>query len=310
MRISCMSFCQSLTTECKSPSVTWVLTCVACWTLSRCCQRIVLSPRESRASVTSSCVSFVQESQFFHHYELCLSGPPLGEGSFSVCRKCRHKQSGRDYAVKIVSRRWVCTSAVVCVCHSMSLPRWFCECCFSALGWRQTRRGRSLHWDIANLTQTSSSCTKFTLIRYSQSRDTRHFFHQTHNLDSAHQTRFSTMLPHTRNDHMNSRLCFSFPSVPHIFSDGAFEGRRVTGEDQEEEAVWWGRGESAAAEPGVRRQLHARSRSRAQRPEAWGKLCSRGLKRSWPNVFSAAVHVAATFTLCPRARCLCRAVSL
>lgn len=48
---------------------------------------------------------FFQESQFFHHYELCLSGPPLGEGSFSVCRKCQHKQSGRDYAVKIVSRR-------------------------------------------------------------------------------------------------------------------------------------------------------------------------------------------------------------
>lgn len=60
-------------------------------------------------------------------------------------------------------------------------------------------------------------------------------------------------------------------SVPHIFSDGTFEGRRVTGEDQEEEAVWWGRGEPAAAEPGVRCQLHARSRSRAQRPEAWGK---------------------------------------
>lgn len=60
----------------------------------------------------------------------------------------------------------------------------------------------------------------------------------THDLDSAHQTRFSTTLPHTRNDRMNSRLCFSCPSVPHIFSDGAFEGRRVTGEDQEEEAVW------------------------------------------------------------------------
>lgn len=47
----------------------------------------------------------LQESQFFQHYELCLSGPPLGEGSFSVCRKCRHKQSEREFAVKIVSRR-------------------------------------------------------------------------------------------------------------------------------------------------------------------------------------------------------------
>uniref|UniRef100_A0A671U522 non-specific serine/threonine protein kinase n=1 Tax=Sparus aurata TaxID=8175 RepID=A0A671U522_SPAAU len=50
---------------------------------------------------------FVQESQFFQHYELCLSGPPLGEGSFSVCRMCRHKQSNHEYAVKIVSRRLV-----------------------------------------------------------------------------------------------------------------------------------------------------------------------------------------------------------
>jgi len=51
------------------------------------------------------CASFFQESQFFLNYELCLQGPPLGEGSFSVCRKCRHIQSGHDYAVKIVSRR-------------------------------------------------------------------------------------------------------------------------------------------------------------------------------------------------------------
>lgn len=52
-----------------------------------------------------------QESQFFLHYDLDLQGPPLGEGSFSVCRKCRHKQSGHEYAVKIVSRRSVEASA-------------------------------------------------------------------------------------------------------------------------------------------------------------------------------------------------------
>lgn len=46
-----------------------------------------------------------QESQFFQLYELCLQGPPLGEGSFSVCRRCKHRQSGQEYAVKIVSRR-------------------------------------------------------------------------------------------------------------------------------------------------------------------------------------------------------------
>uniref|UniRef100_A0A8D3CGS9 non-specific serine/threonine protein kinase n=1 Tax=Scophthalmus maximus TaxID=52904 RepID=A0A8D3CGS9_SCOMX len=59
--------------------------------------------RPGSASVQRS--AMLEESQFFQHYELCLLGPPLGEGSFSVCRKCRHKQSGHEYAVKIVSRR-------------------------------------------------------------------------------------------------------------------------------------------------------------------------------------------------------------
>uniref|UniRef100_A0AAX7SGI9 Ribosomal protein S6 kinase n=1 Tax=Astatotilapia calliptera TaxID=8154 RepID=A0AAX7SGI9_ASTCA len=53
----------------------------------------------------TSPLAMLQESQFFQHYELCFQGPPLGEGSFSVCRKCKHKQTGHEYAVKIVSRR-------------------------------------------------------------------------------------------------------------------------------------------------------------------------------------------------------------
>uniref|UniRef100_A0A671U2T0 Ribosomal protein S6 kinase n=1 Tax=Sparus aurata TaxID=8175 RepID=A0A671U2T0_SPAAU len=61
--------------------------------------------RPGSASVQRS--AMLEESQFFQHYELCLSGPPLGEGSFSVCRMCRHKQSNHEYAVKIVSRRLV-----------------------------------------------------------------------------------------------------------------------------------------------------------------------------------------------------------
>uniref|UniRef100_A0A669BVC6 Ribosomal protein S6 kinase n=1 Tax=Oreochromis niloticus TaxID=8128 RepID=A0A669BVC6_ORENI len=59
--------------------------------------------RPASASVQRS--AMLQESQFFQHYELCFQGPPLGEGSFSVCRKCKHKQTGHEYAVKIVSRR-------------------------------------------------------------------------------------------------------------------------------------------------------------------------------------------------------------
>uniref|UniRef100_A0A674CPR2 non-specific serine/threonine protein kinase n=1 Tax=Salmo trutta TaxID=8032 RepID=A0A674CPR2_SALTR len=49
--------------------------------------------------------AMLADSMFFQLYELCLQGAPLGEGSFSVCRKCRHHQSGHEYAVKIISRR-------------------------------------------------------------------------------------------------------------------------------------------------------------------------------------------------------------
>uniref|UniRef100_A0A8C2G5W5 non-specific serine/threonine protein kinase n=1 Tax=Cyprinus carpio TaxID=7962 RepID=A0A8C2G5W5_CYPCA len=59
--------------------------------------------RPGSATVQRS--AMLKDSQFFHHYELCLQGAPLGEGSFSVCRKCRHRQSGQEYAVKIISRR-------------------------------------------------------------------------------------------------------------------------------------------------------------------------------------------------------------
>lgn len=125
---------------------------------------------------------FVQESQFFQHYELCLSGPPLGEGSFSVCRMCRHKQSNHEYAVKIVSRRlvemWCCSCICViafglCAFYFITVIWWHksekvvvdAECVFWLLGWRQTPRGRSLLWGNVSLTQTSSSCMKSTQIR-------------------------------------------------------------------------------------------------------------------------------------------------
>ncbi|XP_015240736.1 PREDICTED: ribosomal protein S6 kinase alpha-5-like [Cyprinodon variegatus] len=60
---------------------------------------------ERPASTSVQQSAMLKESQFFQHYDLDLHGPPLGEGSFSVCRKCRHKQTGHEYAVKIVSRR-------------------------------------------------------------------------------------------------------------------------------------------------------------------------------------------------------------
>uniref|UniRef100_A0A6Q2Z7F0 Ribosomal protein S6 kinase n=1 Tax=Esox lucius TaxID=8010 RepID=A0A6Q2Z7F0_ESOLU len=59
--------------------------------------------RPGSATVRRS--AMLEDSTFFQHYELCLQGAPLGEGSFSVCRKCRHRQTGQEYAAKIVSRR-------------------------------------------------------------------------------------------------------------------------------------------------------------------------------------------------------------
>ncbi|XP_071450098.1 ribosomal protein S6 kinase alpha-5-like [Hetaerina americana] len=47
-----------------------------------------------------------KESAFFQKYELDLKPEGiLGDGSFSVCRRCSHRQTGQEYAVKVVSRR-------------------------------------------------------------------------------------------------------------------------------------------------------------------------------------------------------------
>ena len=45
-------------------------------------------------------------------YDVNLNEGILGDGTFSVCRKCRHKQTGKEYAVKIVSRRIDCTREI------------------------------------------------------------------------------------------------------------------------------------------------------------------------------------------------------
>lgn len=36
----------------------------------------------------------------------------LGDGSFSICRRCVHKASGQEMAVKIVSRRLDCSQEI------------------------------------------------------------------------------------------------------------------------------------------------------------------------------------------------------
>lgn len=53
-----------------------------------------------------------QESAFFRSYEINLRDGILGDGSFSVCRKCVHRQTDQQYAVKIVTRRLDCTREI------------------------------------------------------------------------------------------------------------------------------------------------------------------------------------------------------
>ena len=50
-----------------------------------------------------------QKSPFFLHYDLDVRERILGDGSYSVCRRCVHRQTGQERAVKIVSRRIDCS---------------------------------------------------------------------------------------------------------------------------------------------------------------------------------------------------------
>eukprot|EP00069_Balaena_mysticetus_P006373 bmy_18536T0 len=49
--------------------------------------------------------AMMKDSPFYQYYDLDLKDKPLGEGSFSICRKCIHKKSNQAFAVKIISKR-------------------------------------------------------------------------------------------------------------------------------------------------------------------------------------------------------------
>jgi ribosomal protein S6 kinase alpha-5 len=53
-----------------------------------------------------------KNSPFFQNYVINLQESILGDGTFSICRKCRHKQTGKEFAVKIISRRIDCAQEV------------------------------------------------------------------------------------------------------------------------------------------------------------------------------------------------------
>lgn len=55
-------------------------------------------------SISNVLASRFEESTFFQEYEL-EQGKILGDGSFSVCRRCRHRKTQKEFAVKIISRK-------------------------------------------------------------------------------------------------------------------------------------------------------------------------------------------------------------
>uniref|UniRef100_T1JBX6 Ribosomal protein S6 kinase n=1 Tax=Strigamia maritima TaxID=126957 RepID=T1JBX6_STRMM len=59
---------------------------------------------------------------FFKNYDINLKEAALGDGSFSVCRKCMNKKSGQEFAVKIVSRRVDCTREIQLLRHCQGHP--------------------------------------------------------------------------------------------------------------------------------------------------------------------------------------------
>ncbi|XP_063920570.1 ribosomal protein S6 kinase alpha-5-like isoform X2 [Zophobas morio] len=54
----------------------------------------------------------INNSPFFQTYDIDLNEPILGDGTFSVCRRCINLQTGKEYAVKIVSRKKDCSQEI------------------------------------------------------------------------------------------------------------------------------------------------------------------------------------------------------
>ncbi|XP_076066239.1 ribosomal protein S6 kinase alpha-5-like isoform X2 [Oratosquilla oratoria] len=67
---------------------------------------------DKRPSTTNLLACSFKNSPFFQNYEVDLRERILGDGSFSVCRRCVHRSTGKAYAVKIVSRKINCLQEI------------------------------------------------------------------------------------------------------------------------------------------------------------------------------------------------------
>lgn len=54
----------------------------------------------------------LNNSPFFQQYDIDWSEPMLGDGTFSVCQRCVHLKTKKEYAVKIVSKKRDCSQEI------------------------------------------------------------------------------------------------------------------------------------------------------------------------------------------------------
>lgn len=72
----------------------------------------ILMPSHHQTDTSMLVQCQLSDSIFFQQYSIDLNEQILGDGSFSVCRRCIKKSTNKEYAVKIVSRKIDCTQEI------------------------------------------------------------------------------------------------------------------------------------------------------------------------------------------------------
>lgn len=72
----------------------------------------ILMPSNHQTDTSTLVQCQLSDSIFFQLYTIDLNEQILGDGSFSVCRRCFRKSTNKEYAVKIVSRKIDCTQEI------------------------------------------------------------------------------------------------------------------------------------------------------------------------------------------------------